>query len=78
MTHGGDLYQVLGHPAVLSIEDDENAWFELGEVRLCNSPPPEMVHEQSMRWLEQADSLEALKSIATSTLMKWRDGRARQ
>lgn len=73
VTHGGDLTKYLGHPAVISIEDDENAWFELSEVRLCNSPPPETVHHQSMNWLEQSSSIAELKTSIATTLLNWRD-----
>ncbi len=73
VTHGGDLTKYVGHPAYISIEDDENAWFELGEVRLCRTPPPEMVYQASIAWLESSTSMDALKGHIARELLNWRD-----
>ncbi len=72
VTHGGDLKKYLGHPAFISIEDDENAWFEISEVRLCNTPPPESDHAQSLLWLEQAQTSEQLKTQIARDLLDHR------
>ncbi|MCC6509262.1 MAG: PSD1 domain-containing protein [Pirellulaceae bacterium] len=76
VVHGGDLNKYLGHPGYISIDDDENSWFELSEVRLCNSPPPEPVSPLSPRWLsegvEQGGSWrDALKSRIVDELLQW-------
>ncbi len=73
VTHVGDLNKYLGHPAFISIDDDENAWFELAEVRLCNSPPPEAVHERTLDWLDKVQSIDELKQLIGRSLMSWRD-----
>ncbi len=54
VTHAGDLKKYLGHSAYISIDDDENSWFELAEVRLCDGPPPESVSPWNERWLQKA------------------------
>ena len=71
VVHGGDLVKYLGHPAVISIEDDEIAWFELSEVRSCDSPPPEMVHELSLNWLESSTTRADLKGRVAQSLRNW-------
>lgn len=44
VTHAGDLNKYVGHPAFLSIEDTEQAWFEMEEVRFSDTPPPVPPH----------------------------------
>lgn len=73
VTHGGDLKKYIGHPGYISIDDDENAWFELAEVRMCNSPPPEMAHQQSITWFEASHSIEELQNTLVRGLLNWRD-----
>ncbi len=40
VTHAGDLNKYLGHPAFLTFEDEEQAWFELEEIRFADRAPP--------------------------------------
>ena len=73
VVHGGDLKKYLGHPAYISIDDDENAWFELAEVRLCDAPPPEVVNEQVVECLESSTTIDQLKARIVTSLLNWRD-----
>lgn len=56
VVHAGDLNKYLQHPTYLSIEDDENSWFELSEVRLSNQAPPPRPHPTAIRLLTGEES----------------------
>lgn len=53
VTHAGDLNKYLGEPTFLSLEDVDNAWFEVEEIRFANSPPPPAVSHAAIDFLEQ-------------------------
>lgn len=40
VSHQGDLDKYVGETAYLSIEDRENGWFEIEEIRFADTPPP--------------------------------------
>jgi len=54
VTHGGDLNKYLGHPAFLTFEDEEQAWFELEEIRFADRAPP--LEEPSQFAMEVLDA----------------------
>ncbi|MGN6546423.1 MAG: DUF1553 domain-containing protein, partial [Aureliella sp.] len=56
VVHAGDLNKYLQHPTYLSIDDDENSWFELSQVRLCNGPPPPQPHPAALHLLDAQDA----------------------
>ncbi len=62
VVHAGNCNKYQNHPAFLSIDDDENSWFELSEVRLCHTAPPEEPHAWSTELLhsDPTKSLDAL------------------
>lgn len=53
ITHKGDLNKYIGHPAYLSIQDSENGWFEIEEVRIADRPPPPQPAASSLQLLER-------------------------
>ena len=73
VVHRGDLNKYVGHRAYVSIEDDENAWFELSEVRLCDSPPPPQPNDLIAKMLSDGDlSAEELRvRFATHLHAAW-------
>lgn len=81
VVHGGDLNKYVGHPAYVSIEDDEKAWFEVGEIRQCDSPPPAEPSQLGMgilsRQIPRKDLIDELAEQLTWAAANWRsDNRA--
>jgi hypothetical protein len=72
VVHGGDLNKYLGHPAFLSIEDEEGAWFELEQVRFANRPPPGLRPPGLLvRWAErELTSPSELRELLSDSLTK--------
>jgi hypothetical protein len=62
IVHGGDLRKYVGHPAYLSLEDDANAWFELGEVRVCDAPPPPEPHAIALALVQTSTAIAERKN----------------
>jgi hypothetical protein len=74
VVHQGDLTKYQNHPAYLSIEDDENAWFELSEVRLSDSPPPQQPNPVSVQLTSSEASRGAAglkQSLAAALARAW-------
>lgn len=75
ITHKGDLNKYVGHPAYLSIQDSENGWFEIEEVRFADQPPPPQPAAISLRLLERDIQTPEglLDEFAQHLVVAWQD-----
>ncbi len=73
VAHGGDLKKYLGHPAYISIEDDENSWFELSQVRLAGTGPPPEIDPVALQWSSNIQSRQQLLTNLAELLVNNRN-----
>ncbi len=68
ITHRGDLQKYFGYPAFLSLEDYDQGWFEVEQVRFAANPPPIQPSAKAIELLSKnlEPSVTVLSELATA------------